>query len=311
MTPRTLRSFLLLKKERSKVLKYLVDDRISDSIIMGRTYDDLVKFCMNYIYQVEDFRPGIEDVGDGSYVDEVVADEEHLARQESCVRLLISPFIGERLSGSVIRKFVITLVGRSMELRDASLLSAGWDGSGAVPTMLYIRDVYRQQSKGHQYRLEVEAFSGIPSGQVWPVTQSGGQLQILIRELGAPKYEQHRPDDISGFWLLATLRYQKSRLLLEDPEVSSAMRTYNRNLVAARKQKCSGAFAALKGKLCVPCPIGRNACIRSRHNTGFTDVRKCAGGHQGFFRNKEDKYCYNCITSGAYLRYERRNKRCL
>ena len=299
-TPR-LPSLALLRKARNKVVSELKCElEIWGLPLVGRVYDSLVDYCFQYVLRPGDFVPGVDDIGDTSWVDEVRCDASHRDSRLRSIGFLLSPFRGFNLEDALIRKISIALTGRIDEIRGSGIHTALWAGEVPATSLLYVRDVCRRPARNTMYGVEVEAFTGPASSGRWIIMMTHGRVQHVMRDVGAYRYEKVPCENFSGFWFVADITYAKNRLILDNVEVSEAQRRYNRELARARNLMCPGACASLKGTPCVPCPVNRAKCPRSRFSRAFATERQCVNGHPGLFRNDEDKYCFTCTIKGNF-----------
>ena len=301
MKPPKLPSLVKLRKARNKVVSDLKCKlEIGGMPLVGRVYDSLVDYCFQYVLRPGDFVPGVEDIGDNSWVDEVRSDAAHRESRLKSISYLLSPFRGFDLEDALIRKISIALTGRMDEIRGSGIHTTLWEGKLPATSLLYVRDVCRKPARNATYGVEVEAFTGPASSGRWTIMMTHGRVQHVMRDVGAYRYEKVPCENFSGFWFVADITYAKSRLILDNVEVSEAQRRYNRELARARNLMCPGACASLKGKPCVPCPVNRAKCPRSRFSRAFATERQCVNGHPGLFRSDEDKYCLTCTIKGNF-----------
>jgi len=302
MQPPKLPSLVRLRKARNKV----VDDlkcklEIGGMPLVGRVYDSVVDYCFQYVLRPGDFVPGVEDIGDNSWVDEVRSDAAHRGSRLKSISYLLSPFRGLDLEDVLIRKISIALTGRVDEIRGSGIRTPVWEGDVPSTSLLYVRDVCRKPARNATYGIEIEAFTGPASAGRWVIMMTHGRVQHVMRDVGAYRYEKTPCENFSGFWFVADITYaSNNRLILDNIEVSEAQKRYNRDLTRARKLTCPGGCSSLKGKTCVPCPVSRAKCPRSRFSRAFATERQCINGHPGLFRNGGDKYCFTCTIKGNF-----------
>ena len=235
------------------------------------------------------------------------SDAAHRESRRQSISYLLSPFRGFDLEDALIRKISIALTGRMDEIRGSGIHTTLWEGNLPATSLLYVRDVCRKPARNATYGVEVEAFTGPASSGRWIIMMTHGRVQHVMRDVGAYRYEKVPCENFSGFWFVADITYAQNRLILDNVEVSEAQRRYNRELTRARKLPCPGACASLKGKSCVPCPVNRAKCPRSRFSRAFATERQCVNGHPGLFRNTEDEYCFTCTIKGNF-RFEQNSR---
>ena len=148
MHPPKLPSLVLLRKARNKVVSDLKCKlEIGGLPLVGRTYDSLVDYCFQYVHRPGDFVPGVEDIGDTSWVDEVRCDAAHRESRLQSIRYLLSPFRGFDLEDALIRKISIALTGRMDEIRGTGIHTMLWEGELPATSLLYVRDVCRRPAR--------------------------------------------------------------------------------------------------------------------------------------------------------------------
>ena len=291
-----------LKKVRRRIETELLETRkLVNVVVAGLVYDELEAYIFDFVTRAEDYCPGIDEIGDGSVVDEEICDEEHKVRRMESVRHILAPLVGQPLAPFHARNLAIRVAGQFEDIRAGNVSAGGWDSTTKARTLLYIQDVHRVPVRGRLYAVEIEAHTGAPAGNRWVCRQTGGFLQHLMRDIGALKYEKYQDSDAAGMWFISDLWYEKGRFCMEEICVASSQKDYNRRLAKARKESCTGPYRPMRGKPCSPCPVDRKLCSLSRYNKAFETLRDCCNGHKGLFRNDEDEFCLSCLIKGIKL----------
>jgi hypothetical protein len=289
-----------LRKLRNTLYEGLLEHDLVDIAVSGRGREELVEYILSFIHKPGDFTPGLEDIGDGSYFDEVLDDECALSRRERSVGVLLDDFLGERLSGDRLRTFLIKVCGQYEELRAGALRIGGWDSTVPSRSLLRMLSLQRSPSRrGRKYHVTMEAYTGIAAGTSWTSVMTGGRIQQVLRDIGAPKYKKYSDFDISGMWLIATVYVEDGRLLLDDLDVGASQKTYNKRLASGRLGPCLLRDNPRSGKQCGPCPVGQERCPLSRFEKSYSEIRMCAYRHRGLFLpGSVDTVCLSCQIKG-------------
>jgi hypothetical protein len=297
-----------LRKLRLRIEDDIVDNlEIANRPVTGLVYDRLSAYVLSLVEKPGDYRPGIDDIGDGSRIDEEICDEEHKQHRRQAITCVLAPLVGLELTPFRIKNLAIRIAGQFDDIRDGTVPPGGWDSTQPARTLLYIQDVHRLPARGRLYAVELEAHTGPAAGNRWVCKFTGGFLQHLMREIGALKFERYKDPDISGMWLICILWYADGRFQMDEVCVASSQHTYNRKLAKARTAECRGPYRPMRGKPCLPCPVDRKICPVSRYNKAFNITRTCINGHQGLFRNDEDEFCFTCLIKGINL--DRNNRK--
>jgi hypothetical protein len=289
-----------LKKLRGKIQQDLVEQGLYCSHLSGPVRETLMDYFTSVSLLPSDVRPGIEEVGDECCVEELQEDEGHIQKVRECVHVLLEPYIGQTLDDRLIRSLSIIFSGRLSEIRKGKLVQPLWVGTPPVKALLWVRNIRRIPTRGRQYQLELEVYAGPPAGSRWLCRMTGGLLQSIMREAGYRKYDKYRDEDISGLWFTATVWCSSSRFVFDNIEVSSSQKKANSELCKARRQPCKGTWKPNKGRLCLPCPLGRKQCARSRFAEAYSELRPCENGHNGWFLpGSTETVCWECLLRGV------------
>lgn len=169
--------------------------------------------------------------------------------------------------------------------------------------LFHLYDLVRIPCKGRMFRVRIKSYAGESAGMTWNPVYGGGTLQMLIRDAGCRRYDEYRDEDAAGLWFIARICTMEGKPRFLDMCASSSVERHNKDLQTRRREVCSGPFEILRGRgTCRMCPVGTSECELSRSATGYTEVRECRGGHQGWFRPDEDTrdWCLNCLVTGKY-----------
>ena len=285
---------------RDRLYEGLLDRDLVDAYIVGLAREELIDYLMEFVHKPGDFSPGLDDIGDGSYFDEIADDEDALLRRRRSVTAVIDDLSGEKLSGDRLRTLLIRVCGQFEEIRSGTMSVGRWNSEVPSRSLLRITEMRRVSSKrGRVYEVDMEAYTGIASGSKWSSIITGGRLQQIIREVGAHKYKKYSDFDICNMWLIATVSTDRGRLVLEDVDVGSSQKKYNQKLAQGRIGTCRTRISPKFGKECAPCPIGRDRCALSRFTDTYSEIRMCAYQHRGYFvPGSSESVCLACQIKG-------------
>ncbi len=289
-----------LARLRKRISSEIASLGIAGEWITGLVRERLVQYAVDFVEKSEDYTSGADGTGDGPCVDELGADKEHRQERRQAAVCLLSPFAGLRMDPPMLRRFAICLSGRRQELRDGNIPLLGWTGEVPAESLLWVRDIHRLPAHGRLYFVALEAFTGPPAGQLLGFRLTGATLQRLMRIIGATKFDRHLDEDVSGMWFVATMRRVQSEIRILRAKVTDSQLRSNRALARGRRAKCTGEWAPQKGKSCIPCPVSRKVCWRSRYETGWDIWKPCRNGHDGLFRKGTAEYCWRCTLLGKF-----------
>ena len=282
-----------LYKARTGIETWLLSKELEGQRFEGVLLTSFVDWLLDQTLKEE---PGIDDIGDGSALEEEDADAEFRDRCQFSLIGLLRAFAGKVLDRELIRKIAIMASGRSQEF-GRGIPCTAWDGVHAVAGIVFVYDIRRLEQPERIYEVGAEVHAGKLAGLRWYPRMSGTYIQVLLRQLGAKLYEEWHDEDLGGLWLQGMLRYEKNRLQFGDVSVSDSMLAYNRKLTNARKRICTGV-SQNRGKPCTVCECGRSQCSLARFSAPYAEIRECANGHPGQFRYEDQTRCLRCLRTG-------------
>jgi hypothetical protein len=273
--------------------------KVSGLFVIGDTLKDLSEFLVkswaskpsDYINPAatweEDYQTFQEDIQD-----------LHL-RKLSIVRDILSLYAEGMYTPEIVRKVSWHLAGWHEEIIQGLDIPV-WKGDVPIWAPIYIASCDRIVSSSGKrvYDLKCKALGGPSVAREWSAICTSARLQAIIREIGLPKYEEHKDADIGGMYMTCLLQSKARGLDLSDIHVSTSQRAINKKLYNARLAGCTGAFSPYKDKECLPCPVGRDRCPLSRISEGYYYTRACESGHIGYFKDLSSHYCFLCLAAG-------------
>jgi len=287
-----------LKRLRDKVKRIVEDLELVGGRIVGTRYEHLVDVL---------HRKFVRKSGD--YTNNETEPEAQLrlahtqellrVKRVNAVRSIVDMHVSLEMNAEQLNLLCVRMSGWYEELR-LGLPFLGWDGNDPVWAPVFVRSCLRTPSRqGTMYQVLLFSAAGPTAGTEWEVTRSAQFLQGRMREIGLPRYENHRSDDFGGLWYTALAASSGRGLEFEQTHVSTSQSEWNKKVYKARDGLCRGPCKPLHGKYkCQTCPVGRNKCALSRIDKGFTIKRLCVNGHAGQFRNISSPFCFQCVISG-------------
>lgn len=170
-----------------------------------------------------------------------------------------------------------------------------WPESGAATcwAALSITAVEEAFEDKPRYRTKFRVIEGPGTGFAFDKTLSKKHCRYLLSEIGY-KYQSYEKDvhDLYGLYMIALLEQDGSRINFKHVTASPSQKSYNRDLLKRREQKC------IKGitDKCKYCPLGIEDCELARHEKTFeykTCVCTYPKKHKGYIEKLG--YCMNCI----------------
>jgi hypothetical protein len=293
-----------LQKLRKKIALSIAAE-YSGSFLRGITHEhlraDLYRMMYDPVYEGtdDDYSLTFYD----RHTDEVVV--QHRRRIMALDSILRQEkFLGKKLSQSVIDEMSLYLAGWYEELEREEALTP-WGGVTPVWAPIHVLNMQRVATrKGRVYIAAFKSIAGQTVGTTWACRMTGGRIQRLIRDAGCSMYAQYRDEDLSSIWFTGLVgQSEKGELDILEADASHSMKKWNKTLQRRRNEKCKGPFKPFKGRVtCRVCPLSKKQCSLSRFKEGYSVVRTCDNGHQGYFHNKDEVYCLECMTTGAFRR---------
>jgi hypothetical protein len=242
-----------------------------------------------------------------------VPDEQLLERRRRAIRSVLHPFREQRIHSDAQRYLLVRyLVGNWDTLVAGEEWQPWRNYEKETWTAIWFLDVERRvDTRDRLYRCEFASCTGAAAGQTWQQLFSGGFLQILMREAGAPRYKQWQDMDIGGVWFNCWLRMESGRLRFRDVKPSSTQLAHNKELFTRRQQLCSGPFCRNGRAPCINCPVGRVACPLARHEETYDQQARCLNyelkegsrvWHRGYLTTHSEGVCLSCLNHGVFRR---------
>jgi len=293
-------SIPLLKKAQQTVHQLLVEEfKVSGLFVLGNTLRSVSRFLIEkWISKPDD------------YVNPTSGwEEDHITFQEelqelydkrlSIISNILSLYSDSMYTPEVVRKVSWHLAGWKEEIIQGLPIPV-WKGDVPIWAPLYISSCDRVISTTGKrvYELKCKSLGGPTVAREWPTVCTSARLQAIMREIGLPKFEEHKDADIGGMYFTCLLQAKEKGLDMSDIHVSSSQKSINKKLYKVRLNGCTGAFQPYTNKECVPCPVGRDRCPISRISEGYYYTRACETGHIGYFKDLSSHYCFLCLITG-------------
>jgi hypothetical protein len=229
--------------------------------------------------------------------------ENFYENRREAVRSMLDQYIECVVTTKLLRDISLHVAGNLTELRTAQPFKR-WDGLGEIWAPLHVKDCHRIPSRRKRmYVFKVKSYGGPTTASEWTSVASAGRIRHMIVDSGMPKFGKYIPEDISGMWFTARMFNDSKGLQYADLFTTSSMLKVNKELMAARKEKCKGPYKPMRGRACAMCPAGKDICSNARLEKTW-EKRECERGHIGYFDpdNKELTFCMNCVRTGDWLK---------